>query len=241
VFRADPGSLPDDGSPVLAGIALPAGRRVVAVEGDAPTPVAWVSNHLLDTDELKGLVRGLAAVFPRTGLWPLQATGLGDGDLSRPWHDGELDGPDERVLDPLAVLADDQPEFAGLAEAVPGPGLTAAELELGGPGGLLLVPVDRPANVPKALGWLGATNADLVGEPLSCVLRSWEDRFGATLVGIGFDTLLVQAPRAPWGDQLDLLLGEHYAWCPDNIDQGMEREEYLVGLSAWTHWSFWWD
>ncbi|WP_133849118.1 DUF4253 domain-containing protein [Labedaea rhizosphaerae] len=248
MFRAVPGSLPDEGSPVLAGIALPVGVRVVAAEGDAPTPVAWVSEGLLPPDELTGLVQRLAAVFPETGLWPLHATGLDDGDLSRPWRDGELGGPDPRVLDPRDVLGGDADgtaegphRFVGFAQAVPGPDLTADQLEIGAPGGLLLVPVDRPANTLKALGWLGATNADLVGEALSCVLRSWEDRLGATLVSVGFDTLVVQAPRVPAGDQLTRLLGEHYAFCPDNIDQGLQPDDYLAGLAMWTHWSFWWD
>lgn len=120
--------------------------------------------------------------------------------------------------------------------------LVAGQLEPASDGGLMLVSVDRPADVPKALGWLGPVNYDLSGESVSAVLRSWEDRFGATLVGIGFDTLTVQVGRSPQSDdQVSKLVTEHYAFCPDNIEQGMDLSDYTANLPNWSHWQFWWD
>ncbi|MCL2423899.1 MAG: DUF4253 domain-containing protein [Micrococcales bacterium] len=235
-------------------------------EPDAATvAVAWVSDEILDLRRLDDLVRRLAGAFAQTGLWPLAAVGL-DDDLERPWHDGELAGPDPQTFEAVDVLAeadtyeDDEigptVPFLGLADLVPGPDLTADALSMSARAGLLLVPVDRPANVPKAIGWQGPMNYDLGGEAVSAVLRSWEDRFGAVLTAIGFDILELQVARPPdkprWtdsvrgrasdaGDQLDKLVGEHYAFCPDNIDQGMEAAKYRSFLSRGTHWAFWWD
>ncbi|MET9325480.1 DUF4253 domain-containing protein [Tsukamurella sp. NPDC003166] len=259
MFRATPGKLPAADTAEVGGVALPAGRLVTAEEGDG-TVVAWISTEMLAADRLDGLVRELAAAFPRTGLWPLQAKGLEDDDLARPWGDGELEGPSGReVPDALAALTragvdgatddpDDEedepsvPPVTTLAPAVPGADLGAGSLATGGDGGLLLVPVARPADVPAALGWMGAVNYDISGEDHAAVLRSWEDRFGAVLVGIGFDTLLVQVGHLPESaEQIDGLLREHYAYCPDNIDQGLSADDYRAGLTEWTHWSFWWD
>jgi hypothetical protein len=120
--------------------------------------------------------------------------------------------------------------------------MSAGELEMPAVGALLLVPVSRAADVPKAIGWLGPVNHGLSGEDVSAVLRSWEERFGAVLVSIGFATLVVQVARRPESEkQLSSLVGEHHAFCPDNIDQGMAPETYFDGIAEWTPWSFWWD
>jgi hypothetical protein len=57
--------------------------------------------------------------------------------------------------------------------------------------GTRLVPV-----LLAVVGWTGAMNYHATPAPLACVLRSWEDRFGARLVHLGFDTmdLLVERP-----------------------------------------------
>ncbi|WP_441964750.1 DUF4253 domain-containing protein [Mycolicibacterium houstonense] len=245
MFRATPGPLPSADARELARVALPAGRIVTATEGSGAA-VAWISAEVLPEDELTELVRSLATVFPQTGLWPLQALGCDKG-LQQPWGDGEMDGPESEVPDPMAVLTREQfeeptvPAVTALAPAQPGPDLRADELDVEA-GGLLLVPVARPADVPAALGWWGGTNYALSGADFSAVLRSWEDRFGTVLVSIGFDTMTVQVGRQPESEQqLDALLREHYAFCPDNIDQGMKPDAFRLGLAEWGYWNFWWD
>lgn len=253
MFQATPGKLPAAGE--LEGVKLPPGGPVRSANGDA---IAWISDAVLPQDELEGLIDALAKVFPQTGLWPLQAKGQADSDLARPWKDSELAAPSTDIPDALDVLAragaayaakysdaeDDQPKVppvTALAPAAPGPDPTAVQLEVDG-GGLLLVPVGRPGDAPAALGWFGATDSGLTGADISAVLRSWEDRFGAVLVGIGFDTLVVQVGRLPETDaQLTALVSEHYAFCPDNIEQGVGPDDYRAGLTEWTHWNFWWD
>lgn len=248
MFCAIPGQLPAADTRELFGVVLPPGRIVNSEQG-AGAPVAWVSSAALPEDRLTELVRALAAVFPQTGLWPLQALGLGNG-LDRPWADGEMDGPDEVIPDALAVLTrnadeDDEggavPAVTELSPAQPGPDLRPDQLKVEA-GGLLLVPVSRPADVPAALGWWGGTNYCMSGADFSAVLRSWEDRFGAVLVSIGFDTMTVQVGRRPQTEeQFDALLREHYAFCPDNIDQGLSSDAFRLGLAGWPYWNFWWD
>jgi hypothetical protein len=211
----------------LDGLGLPSGRLVVPeAGGDA---VAWVSDQV---GEHAGTWARLAVRFPETGWWPLLANGLAEGDLSRPWHGGELGGPDtSEARDVVEVLA--------TATRSPGPVTLPVPV---GTTGLLLVPVTRPADVPRALGWYGPANHDLSGSDVAAVLGSWEDRFGAVLVGMGFDVLHVAVAAPPSDpDQLALLAQEHYAFCPDNVDQGVGSLEAYAPLLAEREWWFWWD
>ena len=235
----------------VAGLGLPPGRPVVPEGGDAP--IAWVTDAIGDH---AALWARLAGEFPGTGLWPVLANGLGDGDLSRPWFDGELAGPDPAEPgDVLAFLGHASDAAAWVDEGeedrdyrlrvlaaptrLPGPVTITVPTA---PTGLLLVPVTRPADVPRALGWMGPANYDFGGSDQSTVLRSWEDRFGAVLVGMGFDVvqLVVAAPPTDPA-QAELLAREHYAFCPDNVDQGVGSLEDYVPLVMSSEWYFWWD
>jgi Domain of unknown function (DUF4253) len=51
---------------------------------------------------------------------------------------------------------------------------------------------------------------------VSAVLRSWEDRFGATLVGLGHASLELSVAAPPWEPTECLAIAaEHYAFCDD--------------------------
>ncbi|MFD5617380.1 DUF4253 domain-containing protein [Streptomyces yangpuensis] len=138
------------------------------------------------------------------------------------------DGPD--VPDPQAAaceLADELVEHGHL----PAPRLA-------------LVPARRGADVPTALGWAGPTNYENDTALISVVLRSWEDRFGARLVALGFDELhLSVAVPPPTTARALPVAAEHFALSPDNIWQGSGSiraytDEAVTGSG---HWSFWWD
>jgi hypothetical protein len=94
-------------------------------------------------------------------------------------------------------------QFPGLA---PGQdqAMTEAELDAAlscfGPARIGLVPAARPADVLALVGFNGTGNGYGTPELLSAVLRSWEDRFGAALIEVGFDhiRMLVQRPRGPF-------------------------------------------
>jgi hypothetical protein len=218
--------------------------------------VLWAADEPLNDAEMTW--RRLVDAFPRTGLWPVILQSL-HGYPDRPWDKGEFDGPEQadlRTADPHAVLADlwsmvipldeedeDQhlepfgSRFPGLApatdRAVPGRALDHAFKSFGA-ARLGLVPVTRPADIVAVLGWQGAINHQEPGDlrRWSVVLRSWEDRFGAMLVALGFDTMLLVAQRPPTDlSQALLVAAEHYAFCSDNVDQaGMNLREYAEGL-----------
>ncbi|MFD3325883.1 DUF4253 domain-containing protein [Streptomyces sp. NPDC058701] len=109
---------------------------------------------------------------------------------------------------------------------------------------LALVPAGRSADVPAAAGWCGPTNHENDTALLSVVLRSWEDRFGARVVALGFDELQVSVSAPPpTADRALPVAAEHFAFCPDNVRQGSGSirayaEEAVTGTR---HWGFWWD
>lgn len=258
------GELPPDGAVTVGGRSM-RGRRFSAdpafgtepgVEPVGPDDRGWLTDDVI-VDVAEHWWRH-ALHFPDTGLWPLVTDGL-DGDLNRPWRDGEL-GP---VEDPESVDVgtfllqtweenvsedDDTPasQWTGLAAAVPGEpdvAVLPAGLECPPRSALLLVPVTRPADVLAALGWLGAENHDLGGGQLSAVLRSWEERFGAVPVCLGFDSMVLAVSRPPVDRaEVDRLAQEQYAVCPDNVDQGAGSiERYAEEIAGQRLWSFWWD
>lgn len=88
-----------------------------------------------------------------------------------------------------------------------------------------------------------------VVEPLLCaLLRSWEERFGARVVGAFGGELFPSVARPP----LDLphaerLALEHVLSTADNIagnlvdDPSTPFPEYAAELVGRTEWRFWWD
>lgn len=255
------GTLPEATDGSVAGVYLPVGMLSVPTpEGGSrgDLPVIWTST--VPVRRVAETWSRLAAAFADTGLWPMivDATygfdGFGDYLMDMPrgrhtevttilrkgWNDSvnfDEEYPDEHVA-PFGK------QFPGLADATPGLRPTSldalvAPLE----GHLALVAVNRPADVLDAVGWMGAANYD--GDPLnmSTVLRSWEARFDAYLVGIGTDTLIVAVGR-PARDLASAtsIAAEHLAFCPDNIDQGPGSiRDYAPTLVNAPLWAFWWD
>jgi Domain of unknown function (DUF4253) len=101
-----------------------------------------------------------------------------------------------------------------------------------------LVAAGRPADVPAALGWLGLTNLPLDHALLNlcAVLRSWEDRFGAVLVDVGFADLRLLVERPPRSLQAaERIAAEHFALAGDGIPY---LADSLIEAPIWT---LWWD
>jgi hypothetical protein len=125
-----------------------------------------------------------------------------------------------------------------LAEA----GNTGSVLAAHGHYRLGLVQTARPADIPAILGWTGMTKCtDQVAE-LSAVLRSWEGRFGATLIVLGFDALelSVAAPPRNQGRAL-AVAAEHRSFClPTFAGQPGNLREFAAGLVHSRHWKFSW-
>lgn len=107
---------------------------------------------------------------------------------------------------------------------------------------IAIVPTNDPTEAPAYLRY-GDWNGCPKPEFHVAALRSWRQRYGARLVAIGFDTIDVAVERQPaTRNEAISLAREIYAYCPDNIDQGVGTLSNLAALmmaSSW--WSFWWD
>lgn len=262
-FRAATrGVLPSETGGAVAGIELPDGELFApAPEGGSrgEGPVIWASSK--PVKDVARIWSALAMVFPETGIWPfvIDASFGFDGFderlmdlprgrhtevltiLRRGWSESVGMDDDEFVGDELAPFGK---AFPGLADPMPGDHPASIDAIVATLiGHLGLVAVNRPADILDAVGWMGAANYD--GDPLdmTTVLRSWERRFDAYVVGMGTDTLNLAVGR-PARDlaSATAIAAEHYAFCPDNVQQGVGTiREYAESLVDAEVWPFWWD
>lgn len=231
------------------------------------TPCFWISD---DPHSDVGMwLSHLTRIFSETGLWPLALTTLHDTN-ERPWHAGELDpgssthpsrhdanavlaawwkknAPSEgESEDRFAPLAPFKHAFPGMAPRSPLTNVAHELVELVqalDEGRIGLVSVTRPAEALAVLGWTGPINHFADMGLLGAVLGSWEERFGAYLVGVGFDTIRLEVERPPTTvDAATKLAAEHFAVCSDIIHQGAGSiQEYASALVGRHSWGFWWD
>jgi hypothetical protein len=107
-----------------------------------------------------------------------------------------------------------------------------------------LVAADRPADVPAAIGWLGLTNLPLDNKLLNlcAVLRSWEDRFGAVLIDVGFADIRLLAQRPPRSlEAAERIAAEHFALADECTDISRTVPGIAASLVKAPIWTFWWD
>ncbi len=106
---------------------------------------------------------------------------------------------------------------------------------------LLLIKADESWHVPAYLNY-GHSNA-----PKSAVhvgaLRSWNERYGAELVELSFDSLTLLVPKAIENfDDASNLATEHFAYCKDSV---LKADGSLKGLAQRIQhaniWQFWWN
>ncbi|CAL9492688.1 hypothetical protein SUDANB95_03250 [Actinosynnema sp. ALI-1.44] len=257
---------PADAAGRSLSVPLPPGRAVSSAEEDGDRPAFWLS----DAPAPEGLWSRLRAEHARSGLWPLLLDALDDNDPEyRPWGSGEVTPggmSDPAAHDPAALLAawwtdhtdNPDPETTPYGRAWPGlaptpttggdpdriaDGLAAHLLADHRSMRLGLVAADRGADALAVAGWFGPANYTDDTAEIAAVLRGWEDRFGARVVGVGFATLLLSVAAPPTThDQALAVAAEHFAFCPDNVWQGVTPlsayAERLVGDHSW---AFWWD
>jgi len=134
------------------------------------------------------------------------------------------------------------PELGDWPQSAPGsPGLTVA----GQPSVkvyIALIPTDDWTTVPAHLNW-GGWNANPSPEYHVAALRSWREHHGAELIGLSGDVMNLRIARAPKTRTEALALAkEHYAYCNDIVDQGLETLSNLAAyLMEADWWFFWWD
>jgi hypothetical protein len=105
-----------------------------------------------------------------------------------------------------------------------------------------LVPVRSGWEVPAFLR-MGGWNYCPEPHEHVCILRYWEQFYGAEVVGVSFDTLEMQVALPPIDKESALELArQHFVYCPDVVHQGADTLQRLAGLLLDSHvWSFWWD
>jgi hypothetical protein len=105
-----------------------------------------------------------------------------------------------------------------------------------------LVPTKRSADIPALLGWSGMLDATEDVAAISSVLRSWEDRFGARLVGIGFEELILSVAAPPTKIERAMkIAAEHRAFCERRFSkQPGNLREFAQGLIDCEVWRFSW-
>lgn len=261
------GSLPEEGELQLGPISLPAGKRIHA-GFEARRPVAWVTRQAVL--EPGRVWAALSSELQETGLVPFLLGNL-PGHPTRPWDTEEFDDPADPVeldhMDAADVLAemwngempsDDEEDdeewaemrspfsrqFPGLAPSEDVP-LTPERLDevLGSlPAARIgLVRASRPADVLPLIGWTPSDQSDAL--PTAAVVRSWEDRFGARLLRVGFAeiSLLIDRPPRSVG-HAQRIAAEHFVFCDECAGEGLsDIASITANLMETPIWTFWWD
>jgi hypothetical protein len=159
--------------------------------------------------------------------------------------------PDEAT----PLLADPGPPFtrwpglAAPAQAHPGPSPEAVARAAVGQmlhyfttrfiAHIALVRVDRTADLPAALGW----ESEAPALELSALLRSWEDRFGARVIGFEGSSVFVSVASPPLTSRHAAHVAlEHVLTGASNLNDGtFPFPDYAEALRGERLWSFWWD
>jgi Domain of unknown function (DUF4253) len=260
------GAVPGDGEMHIAGTGMSyPGRQLRAASG---VPVVWVSDGPVGGGWVWA---ALAERSARSGLQPFLLSGM-HGGTARPWDTGEqvsepqdtaaIDAMDAaQVLegwwwtlseDELAqdedlreMLAPFGTRFPGLAPAVEedlDPELMRrAVWQYTRHARIGLVPAARPADILPRMGWAGACNNRTASE-LAVVLRSWEDRFGARLLEVGYDDIRLLVSRPPQTlEEAQPIAAEHFAFS-DEAHQGLRGVGWIArAIVNNPFWDFWWD
>jgi hypothetical protein len=75
------------------------------------------------------------------------------------------------------------------------------------------------------------------------MLRSWEERFGARLLEVGFADVRLLVERPPRSlEAAQRVAAEHFAFCDECGGKGWRSiPEIAPNLIGAPIWSFWWD
>lgn len=106
-----------------------------------------------------------------------------------------------------------------------------------------LVDAPRSADIPGLLGWQHAGGHIPLNE-LCGVLRSWEDRFGARLLGFEGATLHLSVASPPTSLEHSTRVAlEHMLFCPDSVYLSSARifPAYAESVRGARLWTFRWE
>jgi hypothetical protein len=197
----------------------------------------WDKQEFGGPDDVTGLDHLDAAVVLRE-QWQHQTTEYDDYDEEdEEYQDGDFARDIAEAVAPFS-----RRQFPGLAQAEDHQlAADQADQVLGrlAPARVGLVPASRPADVLPRLGW----NEALDTAPIAAVLRSWEDRFGARLLRVGFAQVSVLAWRPPRTlESAQRLAAEQWAFCSECAGEGLhDVPRITASLMSSPIWTFWWD
>ena len=78
--------------------------------------------------------------------------------------------------------------------------------------------------------------------PLTAVLRSWEDRFGARLIDVGSDTVRLLVERPPRTlETAQRRAAEHVVLAGECTGGARDVPDIAARLVNALFWTFWWD
>lgn len=266
------GRLPDDGPARVGPVALPAGELVMGnlpAEPVAWATVDPVPDSGRVWAALSGLhpQTGLVPI-QLDGLYSDARRPWDYGEFLSPEDPRAADGLDAGALledlwnEWVSWPAEDDPEWVerrapfsldwpGLAAPERTP-LTPAERQQAldvalpriraMPARVGLVAAGRPADVLAVIGWGGLANRGESLLPLTAVLRSWEDRFGARLIDVGYADLRLFVERPPRTlEAAQRIAAEHVVLADECIQAHRDILHIAAGLVNAPIWTFWWD
>ena len=162
------------------------------------------------------------------------------------YEDADEEDEDEGVVEMRAPFSKLFPGLAPGEDAALGQDQIDDVLGSLGAARIGLVPADRPADVLPLIGWSGAVNREASALPVAAVLRSWEERFGARLLEVGFAEIRLLVERPPRSfEAAQRLAAEQFAFCDECTLGGKvglsEVSTITAGLVNAPIWGFWWD
>lgn len=108
---------------------------------------------------------------------------------------------------------------------------------------LLEIPVKHAWEIIAYLP-MGGWNECPSPDEMIAICKYWNEKYGAVPAVFTHDVMEFYAPYGLNGvDSLEAAI-EHYAFCPDRVDQGTSTyklSELAAGLSQSDIWYFWWD
>jgi hypothetical protein len=224
------------------------------VPGGAPALEAW---------------RALRERHPRTGLWPVllgsdpkvvdqltwrvemlarSAPGIPDvedapsaPELLAEWMGNPAE--DEYLNDVPRHLAKLEQDAAAIRERLTArPDEDAVRAIAGDTVTIALIPAFGGWEVPALLAWSGAERNGIGGPEHLSVLHFWHDVYGADLVALSHERLecLVERPPDDARSAFELAV-QHYAYCPELMDNLVPAMGALAATLFGRHWLFDWS
>lgn len=203
----------------------------------------WDNGEFDPPPDVARLERMDAATVLRE-MWDGTSYGVDEED----WQEDE-DWQEEEDEELVAMRAPFSRQFPGLAPAEDTP-LSQDQIRYvlasHRPARLGLVPASRPADVLPLIGWSGFAPGGDATLSLAAVLRSWEDRFGARLLDVGFAEIRLLVERPPrTHETAQRLAAEQFVFCNEctlACEVGLgDVTSITAGLVNTPVWGFWWD